>query len=67
VRKGTTHAVFNSFIGIGKITAAFTPQCIEGTVTKKAVEVFRIFHFMARKIFTITMLKKLKIYALIVH
>ena len=63
VRKFTRSAVLDSAFRKMEITTAFISQCIQRTITEQAVKIFRICSFMAWKIFTFFILKKLIIFA----
>ncbi len=52
-------AILDALGCIGKITAAAAAQRIQRTVAKQAAEALRITFRMARKVFTLSVLKKI--------
>ena len=55
----TGAAILDSVFGILKLAAALIPQGIQWAIAKNTAEGFRICTFMAGKIFTLLMLKKI--------
>lgn len=58
MRKNTFCTILDAFFRIVKGTTTIPTQSIKGTITKKAIEILRVFDAMARKILAVCILKK---------
>ena len=54
-----TGAILDAALGISEIAATFISQCVQRTVTEKAVKIRGIFALMAWEIFALFILEKL--------